>query len=66
MQHEVVQQRIFVGHIVVVPRKNTSRIIALQSHEVRNFVAVEVQDIVYCVALLHEELGTVEVAEERL
>jgi hypothetical protein len=66
MQREVVQQRIFVGHVIVVSRQNVRWVIALQPRKVWHLVTVEVQNVIHRVALLHEELGTVEVSEERL
>src|ERR1017187_10475874 len=66
MQRERVQQCVLVSHIVVVTGENMCRIVAFEAHKVRNLVAIEIQNVVYCVALLKKKLRAIEVLEKRL
>ena len=60
-----VQQRVFVRDVVIVAGQHMRGIVGFQANEIRHVVAVEVQHVVHRRSLLHEELHTVEVREER-
>ena len=50
------QQRVFVGNVVVVAGKDVRGVVALEANKVGNLIAVKVENIVDSMALLQQEL----------
>ena len=64
IESDAIDKGLSVDDIVVVARENTGGIIALQTHKVRNLVAVVIEHFCDRLALLHHELAAIKIRGE--